>query len=325
MSGAAPYERWRCAGGGAISVTHQAADFHDMTRLRADLVLLLCAALWGSAFVMQKTAMTSLGPLSFVAARALLACIVLAPLAMWETQRNGAKPLAQYFYKRTAVATLLLFAGSTLQQVGLVTATVINASFLTALYAVFVPFVAWMVFKRPPAPIVWPAALISAFGVWLLGGAGLAALSGGDALVAGSAIFWAMHIVISGLASEFDRPFLFSALQFAGLAALAGIAALAIEAPPPHAFVAAAPEIAYVGIITTALTFTLLTIALRHAPPSEAAIILSSENLFASLAGATFLGERMGLVNASGAVLILVSIIVVQTAAYRRELRVPPK
>lgn len=289
-----------------------------MTRLQADLLLLLTAALWGFAFVMQKSAMTSVAPLTFIAARAAVSMVVLAPLAMWEA-RQTMRRLPAKFYALTAVAALIFTCGSALQQTGLMTATVTSASFLTALYAVCTPFAVWIIFRAPPAAIVWPAAALSLVGVWLLGGATVGALSVGDSLVVLSAPLWAVHIILTGLAAQAGRPFLFTAVQFAAVATLAAVAAVSFETPSLALLADAGWEIAYVGLISTALTFTLFVIAMRHAPPAEAAIILSTENLFASLAGALVLGERLGLINWLGAIVIVAAVLLVQTSAYRQQ------
>ena len=63
-----------------------------MTRLQADFVLLFSAALWGVAFYFQKDAMSHVGPWTFIASRAGLAVLVLAPLAYFETRRAAARP-----------------------------------------------------------------------------------------------------------------------------------------------------------------------------------------------------------------------------------------
>ena len=73
-------------------------------------------------------------------------------------------------------------------------------------------------------------------------------------------------------------------------------------------------EIAYVGLLSSALTFTLFTMALRHTPPSEAAILASAETLFAAAAGYAVLGERLDLTRSIGAGLIFSAIIFVQVA-----------
>ena len=121
------------------------------------------------------------------------------------------------------------FVGGWLQQAGLITATVTNTGFLTALYVVITPFIAWAWSGKRPNPLVWPAAALSALGTWLLGGGTLSAFSTGDMLVAFSAVLWAFHVVITGRAAQFRRPIGFTAVQFAIVAALAGSGAFLFE------------------------------------------------------------------------------------------------
>ena len=293
-------------------------ELRRMSRLKADSLLLAVAALWGVAFVAQKSAMASIGPLTFIAARTLLASMVLAPLAIWESRKQP-HAISPSFLKMASLAACALLIGSTLQQFGLLTATVTNASFLTALYAVYTPFVAWLMLKTPPAAVVWPATALSFIGVWLLGGATIGALSVGDALIAISAPLWAFHIVVTGLGARAGRPFLFTALQFGFVAIVASIAAVAFEAPALQALRDVGWQIAYVGIVSSAVTFTIFTIAMRHAPAAEAALILSTENLFAALAGGLLIGDRLGAINWMGASLIIAAVLLVQFAIYRRQ------
>lgn len=289
----------------------------SMTRMHADLVLLLAAALWGLAFIMQKTAMDAVGPLTFVALRGAMAAAVLMPFAVIETRRASGPP-SRAFFTLAGLGAAALIAGASLQQTGIVTATVTNASFLTALYAIFVPFVAWLIYRKPPRPLVWAAAIVSLIGIALLGGGATATLTSGDVLIALSALFWAVHILITTRAAEAGRPILFVMVQFAIVALVMGPIAHSAEQPDLAAITAVWPEVAYVGIISSALTFSLFTFAMRYAPPPEAAIILSSENLFAALAAAILLGERMGWINWLGAALILAAVLTVQVTGARR-------
>src|SRR5262245_30948138 len=126
-----------------------------MNRLHADLVLLLAAAIWGVAFVFQKSAMSNIGPLTFIAASCAVAALALAPLALRE-RRNAGTPAGPGFG-----ATVLWGAGAFLiaawiQQEGITTATVINTGFLTTLYVVITPFIAWAWSGKVPATMVWP-------------------------------------------------------------------------------------------------------------------------------------------------------------------------
>ncbi len=323
-----------------------------MTRLQADLLLLFAAAIWGFAFVFQKTAMASVGPFAFIAARSLVATFALAPLALLEVRgrrprergveavsrqpvalavadvsphASGISPLAYGVVPLVRIAAaggVAFFVAAALQQWGLITATVTNASFLTALYVVIVPFLGWLAYRAPPTPVVWLAAGLSFLGIWLLGGGTLGGFAAGDGLVALSALFWAVHLLVTARASDIGLPVAFTCLQFAVVALLATLAAVATEVVTLAGLLAAWKEIAYVGLLSSALTFTLLALALRHAPPGEAAILVSTENLFAALAGALLLDERLPAIGWAGAGVIMAAILLVQWAVHRRD-RVP--
>lgn len=292
-----------------------------MTRLQADLVLLLCAAIWGVAFLFQKGAMEHVGPWTFVGARGIVAAVVLLPLALfehrWRTAQDGARVDQRTLLWFSALAGVAFLAAALLQQDGLKTASVINASFLTALYVVITPFLSYALTRRALAPEIWFAAGLSFVGTWLLGGGslsgdGFGGFQRGETLVALSALFWSMHVLIVAAGARGGRPVLFTALQFLVVGGLASAGAAALETPTLDDLRAAAGDILFVGVLSSALTFTLFTWALRVAPPAEAAIIASTETLFASFAGWLMLGERMTAAAMVGAAAILTAIVLVQ-------------
>jgi drug/metabolite transporter (DMT)-like permease len=285
-----------------------------MTRLHADLALLFAAAVWGVAFVFQKSAMEHIGPLAFIAARGGVAALALAPLAIGE-YRRATKSAAGGFWAIAAGGGVAFFIAAWLQQAGIVTATVTNTGFLTALYVVITPFIAWGWTGRMPNAVVWAAVVLSAVGTWLLGGGGFGTFSHGDLLVALSAFFWAAHVVITGRAAPFGRPIGFTAVQFAVVGLLAGAGTALLEPTTASGLAAAWREIAYVGLLSSALTFAILTVALQYTPPSEAAVIISLETVFAALAAYLLLGERLAAIGWVGAGLILLATLLVQLGA----------
>lgn len=282
-----------------------------MRRIHADLLLVLAAVVWGVAFVFQKTAMDHLGPLLFVAARSIVAALALTPLAFHESRR-APDQFPRGLVRIAVLGGAIFFLGAAIQQAGIVTATATNAGFLTALYVVITPFLVWVFMRRAPVALVWPAVAMSFIGVWLLGGGTVGSFARGDILVAISAFFWAGHVVIVAQASHYGRPVTFSAIQFAVVAVLGLTGAILFEPISLTALASAWREIAYVGLLSSALTFTLLAVAMRYTPPTEAAIIVSSETLFAALAAYVLLGERLSLVGWCGAALILGAVLLVQ-------------
>lgn len=282
-----------------------------MRRVHADLILIFAAVIWGVAFVFQKTAMDHVGPLTFIAARGAVAVLALVPLAFYE-QRRSATTADPRVWRIALAGGVAFFAGAWLQQEGIKTASVTNTGFLTALYVVITPFVAWMAMGRVPSWLVWPAVALSAMGTWLLGGGSIGAFSRGDGLVALSAFFWAGHVVMTGTAARYGRPIGFTMVQFAVVGVLGAIGAMTLEAVTLSGLRGAAWDIAFVGLLSSALTFTLLTVALQHTPPSEAAVIVSTETLFAAFAAYLVLGERLPGIGWIGAGLILLATLLVQ-------------
>lgn len=283
-----------------------------MRRIHADLMLLLVALIWGLAFIFQKTAMDHIGPMLFVALRATIAAVVLVPFVLHENARVK-ESIGGGFYKICLSAGLAFFLGGYLQQEGLVTASVTNTGFLTALYVVITPFLAWGASGKVPTGVVWFAAGLSFIGTWLLGGGGkLESLGWGDFLVIASAFFWAAHVVIIGRSSAHNRPITFTAVQFAVVAMIALPSAFATETVSFEMIQNAAFELAFVGILSSGLTFTLLAVALRYTNPAEAAIVVSVEQVFAAIFAAILLSERLLPIGYAGAVLIVIATMMIQ-------------
>ena len=282
-----------------------------MTRTKADALVLLAALIWGVAFYFQKTAMLHLGPMSFLTIRATLALVALAPFAWRERSLSpiGSPSIRTY----SLLGGLAFFAAAAVQQIGIVTATVTNTSFLTALYVVLTPFLLWLIRRHRPAFRVWIAAIIAFTGIWLLGGGTIGAFSQGDALIALSAIGWSLYMIVTGASGKVQKPMQYTFLHFIVIAALALPFALHFETTSLAALKAAAIPVLYVGIMSSAVTFTLTAMAARFIPASHAAILLSTETLFGAAAGYVMLGERLSLIGWGGATLVIIAMLLVQT------------
>ncbi|WP_375451526.1 DMT family transporter [uncultured Devosia sp.] len=283
-----------------------------MPRPLAIALLLFCTMLWGFAFVVQKSAMQSMGPLTFIGLRYLLGGLVILPVALLERRRQSVH-LTKANWLFIAVMSLAFFIGSWLQQAGLLTTTVTNGGFLTSLYVLFVPAIALLVFRAWPHPVVWVGMPLALVGIYYLNGGGLDTLNAGDILVIVSALFWACHVLMLGhIASVTGQPILVSCISFFVAGAVALALALALETPSLGGIMGGWMEIAYAGIFSTAVAFTFQAVGQQYVPPANAAIILSSESLFAALGGAILLGERLPAIGYAGAALILFAILLVE-------------
>lgn len=286
-----------------------------MPRIVAVLLLVLCTMIWGLAFSAQKAAMDTMQPLTFAAVRLLLGGIIVLPLAFMEHRRKtkAGQGMTRRSWILTGIVTLVFFLGSWLQQVGLATTTVTNAGFITSLYVLFVPVIAFIVARTRPHPALYVAVPMALIGIFYLNGGRLDQFNSGDLLVMFCAVFWGAHVYWLGIASkESNQPFVISAVSFLGGGLASLILTLIIETPTLDGIMAGWVAILYVGIVSTAIAFTLQAIAQQYVPPANAAIILSAESLFAALGGAILLNERLPLIGYAGAALIFFAIILVE-------------
>jgi drug/metabolite transporter (DMT)-like permease len=283
-----------------------------MPRPIAALLLVICTMLWGFAFIAQKSAMDSMGPLTFAGVRYLLGGLLVLPLALFERRRRPA-PISGRIWGAIALMSLVFFFGSWLQQAGLATTTATNAGFLTGLYVFFVPILGFALFRTRPHKIIFVCVPLALIGIYYLNGGGLDSFNPGDSLIVGSAVFWAAHVVLIGyLARHTGLPVFVSAISFLSAGALALALAFVLEQPNLTGISAGWLEIAYAGVLSTAVAFTLQAVGQQYVPPANAAIILSAESLFAAIGGALLLGERLLPIGYAGAALIFAAIVAVE-------------
>src|SRR5690606_39050425 len=248
-----------------------------MTRLQANLLLLLAAAIWGGGFVAQSTAMDTIGPFWFVGLRFAIAAIAVLPFA-WLEARKSQTPLVRRDWLSFVAVGVALFSGAITQQIGLLTTTVTNSSFLTGLYVVFVPLISVIALRQYPHWIIWPAAAMSLSGIFLMSGGQLENLTTGDLLSIVCAFFWGVQIILAGLfVMSTGRPLALSFTQFAVCALLCLLIAPWVESISFEVIWASSREILYVGLISSGLAFVLQVIGQRYTTAPQAAIILSSE------------------------------------------------
>jgi len=277
-------------------------------RAYGDLLVLFAAMIWGVAFYFQKTAMNHIGPLLFIGLRGSLAAMVLLPLAFIEHKKS--QQSVKSLVPIAILGGVIFFVAGAIQQYGLVTATVTNTGFLTAIYVVLTPFLFWLIKRKRPSKVTWLAVVLAFVGVWGLSGGTLTELSKGDLLVTSSSLFWALLLITTGESAKWKRPLTYTCIQFGVVGFIGVFGAHLFEAVDIQSIGHSAVSIVYVGILSTALTFALMAYALKHIPAPRASVLLSTETLFAAGAGYLLLGERLPLIGWVGAALILAAVLV---------------
>ncbi|RCK48711.1 hypothetical protein TH25_14020 [Thalassospira profundimaris] len=295
-----------------------------MTRWQANGIIVFVALIWGTTFVVQQTSMDSIGPFYFTGIRFLLGTIAVLPFALREISRLY---VAGYRFSRRDKIGLLatglaMFLASILQQIGIIDTTVTNAAFLTAFYVPTVPILALLVFRIVPHWAVWPGGVLCVAGTYLLSGGNLSALGAGDFWVMSSALFWAAQVVLVGIMAQRTRaPLTVAMVQFFVTGVLGVVIGAMTEDFSLQSVYGAGFEILYAGIMSAGVAFTLQCVAQNYTEAADAAIIMSAEAVFAAIAGAIFLGERLKPVEYAGCGLILVAIIGVQLLPLLRRRR----
>ena len=283
-----------------------------MTRVQANLFLLMSGAIWGAGFVAQSTAMDSIGPMWFIGLRFAIATAVAAPLALWE-HRKAEQPMPTSSLRNFLWIGLALFAGAMTQQLGIMATSVTNSGFLTGLYVVFVPVLTVIFLRRKPHWVIWPAAGLALLGIFLLSGGTLAGLNKGDVLTIICAVFWALQVMLVGIfVGSTGRPMLLSMVQFAVCAVLGCIAGAIFEPLDMSAITNALPEILYAGLFSSGIGFICQVVGQRYTTAPQAAIFLSSEALFAALLGVLLLGETITTVGYIGCATIFAAMLIAE-------------
>ncbi|WP_461210643.1 DMT family transporter [Desulfocurvus sp. DL9XJH121] len=284
--------------------------------LKANILLLLTAMIWGSGFVAQRSGMQYVGPMIFNALRFAIGALSLVPLILWSSHRApacqpGGPPSTRFVLRGTLVAGCVLFLGVALQQVGLVHTTAAKGGFITGMYVVLVPFLGLFLGQRPGLGEGLGAAA-AVCGLYLLSVTDEFSLAPGDGWVLASALFWAVHVhVLARLSPHMDCVKL-ACGQFAVCSLIHFVAAFLTEDVTLAALKAGWLPIVYGGIMPVGVAYTLQVVAQKDAPPTHAAIILSLEAVFAALCGWLVLSETLTARALAGCALMLAGMLAAQ-------------
>ena len=315
-------------------------------RMRSNLMLLLTAFLWGSTFVAQKAG-TVVGPFTYNGVRSVIGARVLLPVIVVLRRRKAAGGMSSAdgssggaSFRETAVSGgqrssvgpsargkllfggvlcgLALFTASMLQQTGISYTTAGKAGFITALYAVLVPVLSVLI-GRKIRPLIWLCVAIGVAGLYLLCmEPGKWSLQSGDLLMLGCAVVFAVHILIIDHFAPQVEPVEMACIQFAVVGVLGCIGMLIWEKPSPELVLSNWLPIAYAGVLSSGVAYTLQMVALKHADPTEASLIMCLEAVFSVLTGALVLHESMTGRAAAGCLLIFAAVVLSQLPERKR-------
>ncbi len=281
--------------------------------MRADVMLLAVAIIFGTGFVAQRLGSDALSASAFTGLRFSIGALLLLPMlrfAPWPTHvdRITARKAT---LKSGMFAGVVMLVASLAQQFGLASTTASNGAFITSLYVVFVPLLGLLARQRIGWP-VWVGVALAGVGLVLLGVTAEFTINAGDPWILLCALLWALHVVVVGRYARDAEP-IRSALMQVGIT---GVVALAIAFTRGElqwdAMESGKWAVLYGAALPVTVGFTLQVVAQKNALPTHTALILSLESVFGMLSGIVFLSERPTLQQYTGAAFMLAGVIVSQ-------------
>ncbi len=288
----------------------------------SNLALLLAAIIWGFAFVAQVEGTKHIGAFTMIGFRFAIGIIFLLPVVLFFERGRTDKEERRLTLKASLITGIVLFCAITLQQYGIeITASAGISGFITGLYMIFVP-IAYLIFFRKKTGIqVWIGAIFAFIGLFLLcykSGVGFSFGMGELLLFLGS-LFWTAHVMLIDHFGKNIRSLHYSWGQFAVCALLGLICAFIFEDVSLSALADAKWALLYCGVLSSGCAYTLQVIGQKHANPTYAVIILSTESAFSAIGGAIFGIDSISALGYVGCAFMFVGILCTQIMPKRKE------
>lgn len=296
---------------------------------------MLTSFIWGSAFVAQSSGMDYVGPYTYNMARNVLAFLFLIPViyvigkkkgvtdnigsgtGIDEAASEGANWKSILLPDRTTLVGgiycgLVMAVASSLQQIGITMTTAGKAGFITALYIILVPLMGVFIGKKIPR-IIWFCVVLATAGFYLLCVKEGFSISKGDILVLFCSVGFSVHIMtIDHFTSKGVDGVKMACVQFAVAAIVMTPVMFLLENPSVSGLFSAWMTIAYAGILSSGVGFTLQIVAQKDTDPTTATLIMSLESVFAAVSGCLFLNEVLLSKEILGCILVFVAVILAQ-------------
>ncbi|MEP7135518.1 MAG: DMT family transporter [Chloroflexota bacterium] len=278
-------------------------------RLKADLLLFMVAIIWGTAFVAQGIAGRYQIAYLFNGISFMLAGFLLIPFIPKGTRNIK---VSKDQWKWMFAAGGILFLATAMQQVGMLYTKVANASFLTSLYAVFTPFLLWIGFRERPHWVDMIAVTLAGVGAFMLSTAGQLQVQPGDAIELLGSLFWALHFVVLGKFAVKFESISFASGHFIISGFINLVIGLFVEDVSVLTALPLLGAILYRATLSIGIGYTLQVWGQKHTPPTDAALILGLEAVFAVIAAWFALKQTLLPIQIVGCVVIFVAVLISQ-------------
>lgn len=274
-------------------------------RIKGVVLLFITAFIWGTAFVSQRLGTDIVSPFTFSATRMLLGAFTLLPVIiikdLVERKRQPLKRTTpeerSAVIKKTITSGLLIGVAfclaANLQQYAFVYSSAGKIAFITSSYVLIVPFLS-LIFGKKISAVTWISVSLGTVGLFLLcvDVKEFDGVNFGDVLAIICAVCFAVHILLIEKLSVGLDGVKISCLQFFVGGVVSLILMFIFEKPSFSAIKNAWLYIAYAGVLSCGVAYTLQIVGQKYVEASFATLIMSMESVFAVIASAIIVPEE---------------------------------
>lgn len=283
-----------------------------------DSSLVFMTLIWGATFIMVKRALADASTLLFLTIRFASAAFVLALIFRGYWRKNSRAGNLQISIRGGVLAGLCLFSGYVFQTVGLRYTSASKAAFITGFTTPLVAVLSAIVYRRAPQLIELIGVAVAFLGMGMMTiPSDRFQISGGDLLVSGCAVAYALHILVTGRFAGQVNMGIFMVTQIATGAAVGGATFWWAEPVRLHWSLPLIAALAVTSLLATALGFSIQTWAQRWSSPTRTALFFTMEPVFAWITSYLLAGEVLSGRGAVGAALILAGVLLVELKPFR--------
>ena len=290
-------------------------------QMRGTLMLLAASFFWGTTFVAQILGMDGLGPYTYAAFRFALGTLFMWGLWFAYRGKRATEKRAGTFrsgFRAGIPVGAAMFVGVTLQQVALLYTTAGKTAFITTIYIVLVPLAALLLGQRVRAA-QWGGAVLAFAGVYFLSAYGEITINTGDLLVLICSFFWMAQILLIDRFARAVDPIELCFMEMIVCTLGSAVFAALYESFVWGDVVRAALPILYAGLFSCGVAYTCQILGQAYVEPTQAAILMATEAVFAAAAGWLILGETMSGIQIMGCILLLGGALVTQMRGTQSE------
>ena len=255
---------------------------------RVYFFLVLTTFFWGGSFLFSKIGLREVPPTLFVFSRfTLAAAIMLIVFCRRLGEMDGGT------LRRGLAVGLALGLTNISFVFGVQGTSISRAGVLNNLFVLFIPLITKLVWRDRIGRVNLSGIALAVAGIWLLATGGGAGFNRGDLVSTVCAFFIACHIITVSKVLKDDDVYLVSLVQFATVAAMAGLASLALPLPRFSFTPIAVMSIVYCAVFPTVVCFTMQNTFQRYVTPTRAGLVYTLDPVWSLLAGFVFLEERL--------------------------------